>query len=420
MLTVEERFMIKQMHREGLSVSEIARRTGHDRKTIRARLAEPLVTAPMTRESRGSKLDAFIPYLEKRIGVGVLNASKLYDEIRALGYTGKDRLVRGFVQPYREARRREAEATVRFETEPGEQAQVDWGHFGTLQHQARQRKLYAFVMTLGWSRAMYLEFTVATDATWWLRCHVHAFDYFGGVPQEVLHDNLKTAVLSRDIDATIHWHPRYLDFAAYHGFTPRACAPYRARTKGKVERGVRYVRGNFWVGLTFSDLDDLNQQARSWTDTVANVRVHGTTGAVPWERLPLEQLASLPRPPYDTSLIGYRRSTRDCVVSYGGNYYSVPAAHSQQQLLVKETEDAQLIIATLEGVEIARHRLVTGRHERVVIAEHFASLAPAARPRARGGAVQVMSAGEEASVPDAPVVEQRPLDQYAAWAEVRV
>jgi transposase len=419
MLTVEERFMVKQMHREGLSISEIARRTGHDRKTIRARLSEPVVTVPKTHESRGSKLDSYIPHLEKRIAAGVLNASKLYDEIRAQGYTGKERLVRSFVQPYRAAQRREAEATLRFETEPGEQAQVDWGHFGTVQHHARQRKLYAFVMTLGWSRAMYLEFTVTTDATWWLRCHVHAFDYFGGVPQEVLHDNLKTAVLSRDIDDTIHWHPRYLDLAHYYGFTPRACAPYRARTKGKVERGVRYVRGNFWVGLTFSDLDNLNQQARMWTDTVANVRVHGTTGDVPWERLPREELQSLPRPPYDTSLIGYRRSTRDCVVSYSGNYYSVPATHSQQQLLVKETEDGQLIIATLEGVEIARHRLVTGRYERVVIAAHFASLVPPARPRVRGGAVQLTSAGEGTSVSDAPVVEQRSLDQYAAWAEVR-
>ena len=162
---------------------------------------------------------------------------------------------------------------MRFETEPGEQAQVDWGHFGFIEHHGRQRRLYAFVMTLGWSRAMYVEFTTSTDATWWLRCHVHAFHYFGGVPKVVLHDNLKTAVLSRDADGTVHWNPRYLDFADYYGFTPQACRPYRAQTKGKVEAGIRYVRGNFWPGLRFVDLADLNRQGRDWLDFTAN-RAH--------------------------------------------------------------------------------------------------------------------------------------------------
>ena len=240
MVQVEERFMIQELFRSGVSISEIARRTGRDRKTVRGVINGPLIPATNKRLPKTRKIDPFVTYLERRIEHGVLNAEKLYQEISRQGYTGTARSVRRFIQPRRTAK--QAAATVRFETEPGQQAQVDWGSFGTIDHFGRQRRLYAFVMTLGWSRAMYIEFTVSMDATWWLRCHLHAFHYFGGVPREVLHDNLKTAVLERTTDGIVHWHPRYLDFARYYGFSPRACQPYRAQTKGKVESGVKYVR----------------------------------------------------------------------------------------------------------------------------------------------------------------------------------
>ena len=193
MVNVEERFMIKELRRQGLSVSEIARQTGHDRKTIRAILNGPVIPPVKKRQRKVRKIDPFIPYLEKRIEEGVLNGQKLYQELRAMGYAGKDRMVRAFVQPYRA--QAQTRATVRFETEPGEQAQVDWGYFGSIDYHGRRRRLYAFVMTLGWSRAMYLEFTVSADTAWFLRCHLHAFHYLGGVPQQLLHDNLKSAVL---------------------------------------------------------------------------------------------------------------------------------------------------------------------------------------------------------------------------------
>ncbi len=234
--------MIQEHYRNGVSISEIARRTGHDRKTVRSVINGPLIPPTNKRLPKTRKIDPFVTYLERRIEQGVLNAEKLYQEIRAQGYSGTARSVRRFVQPHRTAK--QPTATVRFETEPGQQAQVDWGSFGTIDHFGRQRRLYAFVMTLGWSRAMYIEFTVSMDTTWWLRCHLHAFHYFGGVPREILHDNLKTAVLERTADDIVHWHPRYLDFARYYGFSPRACRPYRAQTKGKVESGVKYVRGS--------------------------------------------------------------------------------------------------------------------------------------------------------------------------------
>ncbi|MDH4138439.1 MAG: IS21 family transposase [Anaerolineae bacterium] len=409
MLKVEDRFMIKEMYRRGMTISDIARTTGHDRKTIRAIVNGPVSPAPQKREPRAKRLDPFVPYLERRIEEGVLNCNKLWDELRKQGYEGGKSLVKSFVQPYREARRQEA--TMRFETPPGEQAQVDWGHFGFIEHHGHRRRLYAFVMTLGWSRASYLEFTVSADAAWWLRCHVHAFRYFGGVPQIVLHDNLKTAVLERDADGTIHWNPRYLDFGDYYGFAPRPCQPYRAQTKGKVESGIRYVRGNFWPGLRFVDLGDLNQQARAWLDGTANVRVHGTTGEVPFRRLPLERLQSMDsKPDYDTSLIVFRRVSKDCLVSYDGNYYSVPWEYARKTVELKETEDGQLIVLNAEDDEIARHRVVDGHNQRVVVAAHYENIRHSSRPARRSVAIQVPRPDD--GLPPAPEVEVRPLCWY--------
>jgi transposase len=196
MLKVEDRFMIKDLYRRGMSISEIARTTGHDRKTIRSIVNSPVNPPPKKRKKRASILDPFVPYLERRMEEGVLNCNKLIDEIRKQGYEGGKSTLKNFVQPYREARRQEA--TVRFETLPGEQAQVDWGHFGFIQHQGRRRKLYGFVMTLGWSRASYLEFTISADTAWWLRCHIHAFRYLGGYMRNRQVSEMRRSCFDRD------------------------------------------------------------------------------------------------------------------------------------------------------------------------------------------------------------------------------
>lgn len=414
MLDVEDRFMIKDWHRKGVSVSEIARRTGFDRKTIRKALAEPLVPARQSRQVQPYKLGPYIAHLKNRMAEGVFNASKLYTEIQAQGYGGGRTQVRSYIQAFRPVR--QPDATVRYETAPGEQAQADWAHFGLIDHRGHQRRLYAFLMTLGWSRTLYLEFTVSADAGWWLRCHLHAFHYFGGVPQVVLHDNLKTAVLDRAADGSIRWNPRYLDFAGYYGFTPKACQPYRAQTKGKVESGVKYVRGNFWPGLHFTDLADLNRQALVWLDRVANVRVHGTTGVVPFTRLPQEGLRScLGKPDYDTSIVSHRHSSADCLISYDGNAYSVPAGYHKQLLLVKETEQDELLVFNTQGDEIARHRLASGYGQHVVEPAHYQGLVT--KP-AKSGASQVpFIQGASSAQVDVPQVETRPLSIYQELAE---
>ena len=218
----------------------------------------------------------------------------LLREIRGMGYEGSYSTVADYVRPRR--RRRQPQATVRFETAAGEQAQVDWGSFSYVDEKGRKRQMWAFVMVLGWSRAIYVEFVRRADTASFIQCHVNVFEYFGGVPRRCLYDNAKVVTLGRDEEGRTEWNRRMLDFALRLGFELRLCQPYRAQTKGKVESGVKYVRGNLWPSLRFTDDADLNRQALQWCDSVANRRTHGTTGRPPAEMLAAEQphLGKLP------------------------------------------------------------------------------------------------------------------------------
>lgn len=163
------------------------------------------------------------------------------------------------MEPYRPIV--EASATVRFETEPGKQAQVDWADFGHITADGKRQRLYCFIMVLAYSRVLYLEFTTSTDTGTFLRCHLNAFRFFGGLPREILYDNLKSVVLHRDENGRPVFNQRFMDFAEQFGFRPIPCRPYRARTKGKVERPVGYIRSSFFQGLEIHSLADLNRQA---------------------------------------------------------------------------------------------------------------------------------------------------------------
>jgi len=417
MLGVETRFMIKDMYRKGISISEIARQTGHDRKTVRKAINGDLLAPRQKAPPKTRKIDPYTDYLQRRMSEGVYNARKLYREIQARGYPGGLTQVILYLQPFRPPRHEVA--TVRFETEPGQQAQVDWGSCGYIDVEERQKTLYCFVMTLGWSRAMYMEFTTHGDTGSFIRCHQHAFEYFGGVPREVLHDNLKSAVIERDADGTIRFNARYLDFALAMGFSPYPHQPYRPQTKGKVESGVRYVKGNFWVGLHFIDMDDINVQARVWLDTVANPRIHGTTSETPFSRLPYEHLQPLPAQRFDTSIISYRQVGRDCLVSYQGNAYSAPAAYARHTVLVKETEERWVVLVSAEGEVIAEHRLLRGHHQWSVNPAHYASLPePTSRRGRKPLAFQAEPEGDASFGRwAAPLVEQRSLHVYEQMME---
>lgn len=324
MLGGNEVKQIHELHGQALSIREIGRRLGLARNTVRKYLRQPGVPVAKRRPPASSKLAPFQAHLDARLAQGLTNCAVLLRELHAQGYTGSCTILKDFVRPRRPPRT--AAATMRFETAPGEQAQVDWGHFAYLTPAGERRWLWAFVMVLAWSRALYVEFVRRADVHTFLRCHLHAFHAFGGRPRRCLYDNAKVVVLGRDAGGTPIWNRTFLDFALRLGLELRLCAPYRAQTKGRVESGVKYVRGNFWPTARFSDDADLNAQARVWIDTVAHPRVHGTTGERPADRIVVEQ-AHLVRLPEPTTLAPYLRDTRkvarDGFVAWEGAYYGV-------------------------------------------------------------------------------------------------
>jgi transposase len=360
MLRVDEWIAVREMGRHGVAVSEIARRTGRDRKTVRQVLVEacPQVQrAPTPR--RGGKLDPFREYLPQRIEQGCLNGAVLLDEIRGLGDTGRISILRAFLTPVRRELVRAREATERFETGPGQQAQVDWAKFGRIwvPPAACWQPLYAFVFTLGYSRAPFWTFVLSCDMEHFLDCPLQAFVALG-IPETLLDDNLKTGILGRRADGTPIFPGRCLDFALLDGFTPRFGQPYRARTKGKVERGVGDVRPNFGVRVAPAvaskdlDLGGLNGRAVEWTETVANVRGHGTHGAVIQTRY-AEEFPSLGtlvgRPRYDTAYHHLRRVGRDGRLSYRGDLSQLPLAHALTTIEGSEERTGRVPLRAADG-----------------------------------------------------------------------
>jgi transposase len=242
--------------------------------------------------TRTTVVAPYLDYIQRRVTEVDYNAYRIFQELQGLGYRGGYEMVKLAVRPLRAEQDRLQEATLRFETAPGRQAQVDWGTAWAQIGEQRVR-VQLFVMVLGYSRRLYVECTRDQTLASLLACHQHAFDWFGGLTEEILYDNPKTVVLKRDWEGrVIEWHPQFWDFAQYYGFTPRLCRPYRAQTKGKVESGIKYVTRSFVKGRPFPAWDALNPSAQEWLGTVADQRMHGTTFRQPAERFVQEQLRS--------------------------------------------------------------------------------------------------------------------------------
>jgi transposase len=368
-LTVEEWMDIKLWLKQGLSQREIARRTGLSRNTV-ARLAAQPAPRPYSRPSQGSILDPFKPYLVERFEAYPLSAPRLLAEIRPMGYTGGVHLLREFLATLRTRQRQLTRATVRFETPPGQQAQVDWCHCGSFADPAGQFvKISAFVMVLGFSRLTYVEFTTSMELAELLRCHQNAFAFFGGWPRELLYDNMAQVKLPH----SAAWNPLFLDFAQHYGFVPRTCRVRRPRTKGKVERTIGYLQDNFLAGRSFADLGDLQAQGRHWLEYTANVRVHATTGSRPVDLLPEEGLTPLSQArPYPLGRRSVRKVSAEALVQLDRSTYSVPPEHVGTTVLVEEGE-LQIRIRCGDTI-IAEHRRAERPGQQVVTPEHVAAL----------------------------------------------
>ena len=291
---------IRILHRQGLGVREIARRTGHSRNTVERYLRSDDVPRYTPRPTVAGKITPHETWLAERVRSALpkrISAVVLLRELRERGYDGGVTILREHL-----ARLRPAvvpEPAVRFETEPGRQMQVDWAVM-----RRGADPLSVFVAVLGHSRAAYAEFVTDERLERLLACHEAAFAHFGGTPREALYDNMRTVVVGRDAYGPgLHrFQPGFRDFAHHHGFVPRLCRPYRAATKGKVERFIRYLRQDFWVPLESRlrplglrpDAATANVEVRGWLRDVANRRVHATTGRVPAEALAEERAALLP------------------------------------------------------------------------------------------------------------------------------
>jgi transposase len=304
MVSYEEYMQIKILHKQGKSLRSIACEVGCSVNTVRKYLAEDAAPASKGRVPRSTKLAQFEEYLRQRVTSATpdwIPATVLWREVREMGFTGCERTVRSFVARLRPVPG--PDPVVRFETAPGDQMQADWIEF-------RRRKgssLFAFVATLGYSRASYVEFVSDMRLDTLLRCHVNCFEWFGGVPRRVLYDNMKTVVIERNAygPRQHRFQPGFLDFARHYGFRPQLCQPYRAKTKGKVERFNGYLRRSFYIPLAASlkaaglELDVLtaNTGVWRWLREVADMRVHGTTRRQPGEQLVVERSALQSLPP---------------------------------------------------------------------------------------------------------------------------
>lgn len=304
MLVLEQVMEIKILDKQGKSLRKIASEAGLSVNTVRKYLKHEGEIRYRRQVKRRHKLDNYKEYLKNRVsGAGSLKLSGtvLFREIKELGYKGGISQLRLYLRHLTPSK--PTEEVVRFETLPGRQMQVDWAEI-------RKGKDYlaAFVATMGYSRASYVRFVDSEKLESLVECHKEAFEYFGGVPHEILYDNMKTVIIERDAYGIgkHRFNRGMLDFAGHYGFKLKLCRPFRAKTKGKVERFIRYLRESFYnplssklkvVGLRL-DIDTANSEVQRWLKNVANKRLHGTTGEIPEERLKEEvaYLQTLPAP----------------------------------------------------------------------------------------------------------------------------
>lgn len=301
MITYEEFVMVHTLYKQGYSIRAIAIMTGLDRRTVSKRLKECRLLPRKPRIYK-SKLDPYKEYIKKRVAEGLpdkIPSTVIYREIQTKGYEGKIRILQAFMRElYKEHLHIKEEKAVRFETAPGEQAQADW----TVIRRGKN-PIYAFAMILGYSRYAFICFTDNMRYESFIDCHKKAFAFFGGVPRTILYDNLKSVVIERNAygNAKHRFNERFLDFSKEYGFIPTLCKPYRAKTKGKVERVIGYMKGNFYIPLKARlknsslviDTELLNSQIFQWLEIVHN-RVHATTKQKPKELFIKEQKALLP------------------------------------------------------------------------------------------------------------------------------
>jgi transposase len=355
MITPEQHAEIRRLYfGEHWTVGTIAAALGVHHDTVRAAIAHDTRALPRG-HCRPTQLDVYLPFVRDTLAqYPRLRATRLFEMIRARGYPGSVVQLRRVVRTLRP----QAAPTVyrRLTTLPGEEAQIDWGAFGTIRIGQGTRPLSGFVMVLSYSRALSALFTLDQTLESFLRGHIDAFHgLFAGVARTLVYDNLRSAVLERQGSA-IRFHPRLLELAGHYHFAPRPCTPGRGNEKGKVERQIQYLRDAFFAARTFADVDDLNAQFRRWRDDIAHQRPHPehrdqTVAAVFAQEQP--RLLPLPAHPFDAEVLRAVVSGKTPYVRFDRNHYSIPHTHVRRPLTLLASATTVRLVAGAD--EIARH-----------------------------------------------------------------
>ena len=373
MLSEEEWFDMRDKDRHGISISQVAKEKGINWRTAKKYMQNPRPPNYNSRKRNTGKLTPFKEHIKGMLEDLPYSSKKIMEEIKAMGYTGGYTLVKDFAYPLKKDRAIPAE--LRYETKPGVQSQTDWFDFGYIIIDEKRKKLWGFSTILGYSRTRYVEFTTGCKTSIFIKCHLNSFEYFGGYTETNLYDNTKNVVLKRLLKSSDSvWNPLFKDFFTYYNFTPRLCRPgiSGAKTKGKIERTGRFIREDFFMGLKFDSISDLNAKALAWCNKV-NAQEHSTTREIPFDRLKQEKLKPIKDvAPFQIIITEFRKVSRDCFISYRANKYSVPWKHAgrEAKLLVKD----DTFEVEIGGEVICVHEIVPGSHRCIKIKEHFAGL----------------------------------------------
>ncbi|BCO07987.1 IS21 family transposase [Desulfolithobacter dissulfuricans] len=415
MISTEVFMDIISLHRQGLSMRAIAKKLGIHRNTVKKHIEGNTLPQYRKKKRQKSILDPYRQVIDDYLAEDDYRATWILDRIRNMGYTGSYETLRDYVRKVKERHSRLAYA--RFETEPGRQAQVDWGDLQVENPDGSFSTKYMFLMILGYSRAMYIEFVNQCTLETFLDCHIRAFHYLQGVPAEILYDNMKQVVTGRKQGKAV-FNTEFLHFARHYNFTPRACPPYSPWVKGKAERPMDYVRQRFWRGYVYTSLEKLNRDAALWLDKTANSRRHGTHGQRIYERWQQElaALTSLPPSDYDTSIKIYRKVYKDCQISYNGNRYLVPYKMVGKKVMLKIKHRRILIYD--DNVLLASYEEARGKNELIgnrLFYEQLKrdrQLVKRKYGRRKGKATRGLTTSSLF-----PQVEYRPLAEYERYAQ---
>jgi len=360
MISMEVFMDIFALRRQGFSLRYIAKKLGIHRNTVKKYLETGSVPQYRKRKRRTSILDPFKGVIDDFLEQDSYQATWIFDRIRNMGYKGSYDTLKKYVHEVKE--RQSHLAYVRFETEPGLQGQMDWGDFQVQEPDGSTSTIHAFVMILGFSRAMYVEFVDRCTLETFMDCHIHALHYLRGVPAEILYDNMKNVVIERK-GSRVTFNTEFAHFAHHYGFTPRPCPPYSPWVKGKVERPIDYIRERFWRGYLFESIEKSNRDVLTWLNETANERIHGThrqSVRTRWEQ-EIPSLGTLPATDYDTSIKVFRKVYKDCRISYQCNRYVLPHNVVGKRVMLKVKDNVMRIYHDQDL--LATYRVPDGKYQ---------------------------------------------------------